>query len=60
MKAPVKKNQKVGYIEYYLNDKSIGKSDIVSVNKCGKSGLFSYNKIFWLTIANNYGILKNY
>ena len=40
VKAPVKKNQKVGYIEYYLNDKSIGKSDIVSVTNVEKADFF--------------------
>ena len=50
VKAPVKKNQKVGYIEYYLNDKSIGKSDIVSVKNVEKADYFHTIKSFGLRL----------
>ena len=50
VKAPVKKNQKVGYIEYYLNDKSIGKSDIVSVTNVEKADYFHTIKSFGLRL----------
>ena len=50
VKAPVKKNQKVGYIEYYLNDKSIGKSDIVSVTNVEKADYFHTIKSFALRL----------
>ena len=50
VKAPVKKNQKVGHIEYYLNDKSIGKSDIVSVTNVEKADYFHTIKSFGLRL----------
>lgn len=50
VKAPVKKNQKVGYIEYYFNDKSIGKSDIVSVTNVEKADYFHTIKSFGLRL----------
>lgn len=50
VKVPVKKNQKVGYIEYYLNDKSIGKSDIVSVKNVEKADYFHTIKSFGLRL----------
>ena len=43
-------NKKVGYIEYYLNDKSIGKSDIVSVTNVEKADYFHTIKSFGLRL----------
>ena len=53
--APIEKGQILGKIVYYINDKAIGKNDIVACetvleNKTQKSGFFSGIKNFFLKL----------
>ena len=50
--APLEYNEKVGYIEYYLNGEPIERVDIVTNEKVEKKGFISFNNElidFWFT-----------
>ena len=42
LKAPVKKGEKVGEVHYFLNGKSIGKENVITLKKIEKARFFDF------------------